>query len=138
MDRALIARAHAIAEESFLAGSGPGGQNANKVATEVQLRVNVYKLRLSPPVFARLRDIAGSKLTAGGDLLITAREHRTQDANRQAARAKLEHLLEEAHRQPKRRAKTRLNRVGKMQRLKSKKARGQVKARRGKPGSADW
>ncbi|MEO0419956.1 MAG: alternative ribosome rescue aminoacyl-tRNA hydrolase ArfB [Pseudomonadota bacterium] len=142
MDKALldrlVSRAHAIAEESFLAGSGPGGQNANKVATEVQLRVNIYQLRLPPPVFARLREVAGSKLTAAGDLLITARQHRTQEANRQAARDKLEEMLEAAHRAPKRRAKTRLNRVGKVQRLKSKKARGQVKANRGKPSRSDW
>jgi len=139
MDDTLIARAHALAEENFVAGSGPGGQNANKVATEVQLRVNAYKLRLPPPVFARLRAIAGSKLTASGDLLIVARSHRTQDANRSEAREKLEDLLEAAHRQPKRRAKTRLNRVGKVKRLKAKKARGEVKAKRGsvKPGS-DW
>ena len=138
MDSDLISRAHALAEESFLAGSGPGGQNANKVATEVQLRVNIYKLRLPPPVFARLRAIAGSKLTAAGDLLITAREHRTQDANRQAARDKLEEMLEEAHRQPKKRAKTRVNRVGKTKRLKAKKARGTVKANRGKVSRSDW
>ena len=138
MDRALLDRAHAIAEESFLAGSGPGGQNANKVATEVQLRVNAYQLRLPPPVFARLREIAGSKLTASGDLLITARQHRTQEANRQAAREKLAEMLEDAHRQPKRRAKTRVNRVGKVQRLKAKKARGAVKANRTKPSRADW
>lgn len=138
MDKDLLDRAHAMAEESFLAGSGPGGQNANKVATEVQLRVNAYQLRLPPPVFARLRDIAGSKLTAAGDLLITARQHRTQDANRQAARAKLDELLEAAHRAPKRRAKTRVNRLGKVQRLKTKKARGQVKANRGKPSRSDW
>ena len=138
MDSELVERAHAIAEESFLAGSGPGGQNANKVATEVQLRVNIYQLRLPPPVFARLREIAGSKLTAAGDLLITARAHRTQEANRQAARAKLEEMLEAAHRQPKRRAKTRVNRVGKVQRLKAKKARGEVKANRGKPSRSDW
>jgi len=139
MDDTLIARAHALAEENFFAGSGPGGQNANKVATEVQLRVNAYKLRLPPPVFARLRAIAGSKLTASGDLLIVARSHRTQDANRSEAREKLEDLLEAAHRQPKRRAKTRLNRVGKVKRLKAKKARGEVKAKRGsvKPGN-DW
>jgi len=138
MDKDLLERAHAIAEESFLAGSGPGGQNANKVATEVQLRVNAYQLRLPPTVFARLREIAGSKLTAAGDLLITARQHRTQEANRQAARAKLEELLEAAHRTPKRRAKSRVNRVGKVQRLKTKKARGQVKANRGKPDRSDW
>ena len=138
MDDTLLDRANALAQESFLAGSGPGGQNANKVATEVQLRVNAYQLRLPPPVFARLRDIAGSKLTASGDLLITARQHRTQEANRQAAREKLAEMLEDAHRQPKRRARTRVNRVGKVQRLKAKKVRGAVKANRGKPSHSDW
>ena len=138
MDEDLLNRAHALAEESFLAGSGPGGQNANKVATEVQLRVNIYALRLPPPVFDRLRSLAGSKLTAAGDLLITARQHRTQEANRQAARAKLEEMLEAAHRAPKKRAKTRVNRVGKTQRLKTKKARGAVKANRGKVSRSDW
>ena len=135
---AIIDRAHALAEESFLAGSGPGGQNANKVATEVQLRVNIYALRLPPPVFARLRELAGSKLTASGDLLITAKTHRTQDANRSEAREKLEALLEDAHRQPKKRAKTRLNRVGKTKRLAGKKARGAIKANRGKVSRSDW
>ena len=138
MDDDLLARAHALADESFLAGSGPGGQNANKVATEVQLRVNIYKLRLPPPVFERLKDLAGSKLTASGDLLITAREYRTQEANRTAARGKLEELLKKAHERPKKRAKSRINRVGKMQRLKAKKARGEVKAKRGKVSRSDW
>ena len=132
MDERLIDRAHALAEESFLAGSGPGGQNANKVATSVQLRVNAYALRLPPEVFRRLRDIAGSKLTNSGDLLIMANAHRTQDANRAEAREKLQELLENAHRQPRRRAKTRLNRVNKRKRLAKKKERGQVKAGRGK------
>ena len=138
MDPALLDRAHALAEETFLAGSGPGGQNANKVATEVQLRVNVYELRLPPTVFARLRTLAGSKLTASGDLLLTARAHRTQEANRQDAREKLAELLTEAHKAPKKRAKSRVNRVGKVQRLKAKKARGAVKANRGKPSRSDW
>lgn len=138
MDEDLLNRAHALAEESFLAGSGPGGQNANKVATEVQLRVNIYALRLSPPVFARLRSLAGSKLTASGELLITARQHRTQEANRVAAREKLAELLTEAHHAPKKRAKSRVNRVGKTQRLKAKKARGTVKANRGKVSRSDW
>ena len=138
MDDDLLARAHSLAEESFLAGSGPGGQNANKVATEVQLRVNLYKLRLPPPVFARLKDLAGSKVTASGNLLITAREHRTQEANRAAARDKLEQMLKKAHERPKKRAKSRINRVGKVQRLKAKKARGEVKANRGKVSRSDW
>lgn len=131
----LIDRALALAEESFLAGSGPGGQNANKVATEVQLRVNVYALGLEPAVFERLRSLAGSKFTASGELLITARKHRTQEANRIEARRKLADLLEAAQRVPAKRARSRLNRVGKVQRLKAKKARGEVKAGRGK---VDW
>jgi ribosome-associated protein len=134
----LAARALRLAAESFLAGSGPGGQNANKVATEVELRVNIYALRLSPPVFARLRTLAGSKLAGNGDLIINSKAHRTQEANRTDARAKLTALLDDAQTEPKRRAKTRLNRVGKTERLKGKKVRGTVKANRGRPSSSDW
>ncbi len=134
----LVSRALRLASESFLAGSGPGGQNANKVATEVELRVNIYALRLAPPVFARLRALAGSKLAGNGDLIVTSKAYRTQEANRQDARAKLAALLEEAQVEPKRRAKTRVNRVGKTERLKVKKARGTVKANRGKPKAGDW
>ncbi|ASJ90031.1 alternative ribosome rescue aminoacyl-tRNA hydrolase ArfB [Porphyrobacter sp. CACIAM 03H1] len=137
-DEPLTARALRLASESFLAGSGPGGQNANKVATEVELRVNIYALRLSPPVFARLRKLAGAKLAGNGDLIVTSKAHRTQEANRQDARAKLAALLEEAQTEPKRRARTRLNRVGKTERLKVKKARGAVKAGRGRPSASDW
>ncbi|MFN2099077.1 alternative ribosome rescue aminoacyl-tRNA hydrolase ArfB [Altererythrobacter sp. MF3-039] len=138
MDPDLLERAHALAEETFLAGSGPGGQNANKVATEVQLRVNAYKLRLPPAVFSRLRTTAGSKMTASGDILISAKEHRSQEANRAEAREKLAELLEEAHRAPKKRAKTRVNRLNKTKRIKTKKARGEVKAKRGKVSRTDW
>lgn len=134
----LVNRALRLAEESFLAGSGPGGQNANKVATEVELRVNIYALRLPPPVFARLRALAGSKLAGNGDLIVTSKAHRTQEANRQDARAKLAALLEEARHEPKKRAKTRVNRVGKTERLKVKKARGAVKVNRGRPRATDW
>jgi ribosome-associated protein len=134
----LALRAIRLASESFLAGSGPGGQNANKVATEVELRVNIYALRLPPPVFARLRKLAGAKLAGNGDLIISSKAHRTQDANRQDARAKLAALIEEAEAEPKRRARTRINRVGKTERLKVKKARGAVKANRGKPRAGDW
>ena len=134
----LTSRALRLASESFLAGSGPGGQNANKVATEVELRVNIYALRLSPPVFARLRKLAGAKLAGNGDLIVTSKAHRTQDANRQDARDKLAALIEAALVEPKRRAKTRVNRVGKTERLKVKKVRGAVKANRGKPSASDW
>ncbi|MDT0576719.1 alternative ribosome rescue aminoacyl-tRNA hydrolase ArfB [Croceicoccus sp. F390] len=131
-DDTLLDRAHALAQERFIAASGPGGQNVNKVATAVQLRVNIYALRLPPPVFARLKTLAGSRLTQGGELLIDARRHRTQEANRADARARLSALLEEAQTLPRRRAKTRVNRIGKVQRIKGKKERGVIKAARGR------
>ena len=125
-------RALALAEESFIAASGPGGQNVNKVATAVQLRLDVYALRLSPPVFHRLKALAGSRMNAKGEIVIAARRHRTQEANRMDARERLTELSEQALKEPKKRAKTRLNRVGKLKRLQGKKKRGEVKANRGK------
>jgi len=130
-----VQRALDLAEESFIAASGPGGQNVNKVATAVQLRLDVFALRLPPPVFQRLKELAGSRMTAKGEIVLTARKFRTQEANREDARARLAALIEQAQVEPKKRAKTRVNRVGKEQRLKSKKARGTVKANRGK---VDW
>ena len=128
----IVARALDLAEESFIAASGPGGQNVNKVATAVQLRLDVFALRLEPSVFQRLKALAGSRMTAKGEIVLTARRFRTQEANREDARARLAALVEQAQAEPKKRAKSRVNRVGKEQRLKSKKARGAVKAGRGK------
>ena len=128
----VIARAMAQLEESFITSSGPGGQNVNKVATAVQLRLNVFGLRLEPLVFQRLKSLAGSKLTASGEIVLTARKFRTQEANRADGRERLLELLAEAQNLPVKRAKSRLNRVGKEQRLQGKKLRGTVKAGRGK------
>ena len=127
-----IARALTLVSESFITASGPGGQNVNKVASAVQLRLDVYALRLPVPVFQRLRQLAGSRMTARGELLINAQRFRTQDANRQDARERLGELLREAFALPEARAKSRLNRVGKTARLEGKKKRGAVKAGRGK------
>ena len=131
----LTVRALSLAEESFIAASGPGGQNVNKVATAVQLRLDVFALRLERAVFHRLKKLAGSRMTAKGEIVMAARRFRTQEANREDARARLAALVEQALVEPKRRAKTRVNRVGKEQRIKSKKARGTVKANRGR---VDW
>ena len=128
----VVARALAGLSESFITATGPGGQNVNKVATAVQLRIDVFALRLDPQVYMRLRLLAGSKLTSGGEIVLTARRFRTQDANRSDARARLLALLAEAHDLPQKRAKTRLNRIGKVERLAGKKIRGAVKAGRGK------
>lgn len=128
-------RALEIAEEKFIASSGPGGQNVNKVATSVQLRVDVFQIGLPPEAFERLKDIAGSKLTKNGEIVFTANECRTQEQNREAARERLVALLHEALNPPRKRKKSRVNRVGKVKRLKAKKVRGDVKAKRGK---VDW
>jgi len=119
-------------EEKFLAATGPGGQNVNKVATAVQLRLDVYALRLSPPVFARLRELAGSRMTADGALMVTARRFRTQEANRADARERLAELVARARDLPARRVKTRPSKAAKAKRLESKSARGAVKRGRGR------
>jgi len=128
----LVARALELIEESFIASAGPGGQNVNKVATAVQVRLDVFALRLSPPVFLRVKDLAGSKLTARGEIVLTARSYRTQEQNRADARTRIGDLLREACDLPQKRAKTRLNRIGKEKRLQGKKLRGSIKAGRGK------
>lgn len=119
--------------ESFLAASGPGGQNVNKVATAVQMRVNIYAMRLPPFAFRKLRILAGRKMTSGGELVITVRDHRTREANRTEARKRVEDMLVEAHQRDARRIKTKPSRAAKARRVDSKKKKSGVKKMRGKP-----
>ena len=86
--------------------SGPGGQNVNKVATACQLRCDVFALGLAPDVYRRLKTLAGSRMTEAGEIVITARQYRTQEANRDAARARLAELIDKAHVRPVKRVKT--------------------------------
>ena len=121
-----------LLEETFLASTGPGGQNVNKVATACQLRVDVYALGLQPYAFRQLKILAGSKMTLSGELIITARSHRTREANRQDARARVIQLIDRAHiRQPKRVA-TKPSKAAKARRVDAKKGRSTVKKNRGK------
>ena len=118
--------------EKFLAATGPGGQNVNKVATACQLRVDVYRLGLEPHVFQRLKVIAGSKMTLGGELVITARRFRSQEANREDARLRLAKMIAEAHIVQAKRRPTKPSRAAKARRVDTKKGRAVVKAGRGK------
>jgi ribosome-associated protein len=120
-------------ELTFIRSSGPGGQNVNKVASAVQLRFDVAGTRvISDAVKARLRRLAGSRLTEDGSLLIVARESRSQEQNRRAAFERLENLIARALVEPKRRVATRPTRASKERRLASKRAAKQQKSRRGR------
>ena len=121
--------------EEFIRASGPGGQHVNKASTAVQLRFNVdASPGLSSEVKARLKALAGQRLTGEGDIIITSRESRSREQNRQEALDKLVELIEKAAQRPKARRKTKPTKGSKERRLKEKAVRGAVKKMRTKKG----
>ena len=112
---------------------GAGGQHVNKVSTAVQLRVHLGRTRLPEPVKARLRKLAGTRLTTTDEILIFADRHRSQARNKDAATERFRELLGQARKVAKRRVATRPSRAQKRARLDGKKRQGQTKKLRGKP-----
>lgn len=117
--------------ESFIRASGPGGQNVNKVASAVQLRLSLGDVTgLTPEIERRLVRLAGRRLTDDGVLVITARRFRTQERNRQDARERLVALFRRAAAPPPPRRPTRPTAAAKERRLAAKSHRASTKQQR--------
>jgi len=119
--------------ERFIRASGPGGQNVNKVASAVQLRLDLAAAGLPDEVHARLVRLAGKRLSQAGELVVTAQRFRTQERNRAAALATLIALIRRAEVPPVKRVPTRPSAAARRRRLEDKVHRSRIKQRRADP-----
>jgi len=116
--------------ERFVRATGPGGQNVNKDATAVDLRIDIGRSSLPSDVKERLTALAGRHVTTDGVLVVVSRAHRSQAQNREAAHARLVALLKRAAKPPKKRKATKPSPARRQERLVSKHRQSAVKRSR--------
>jgi ribosome-associated protein len=122
---------HSAAEASFSRSGGPGGQNVNKVNTKVTLRVRLDDISgLNDAEKERLRETLAARVTGDGELVIAAGEERSQHTNLQRAYSRMESVIANAARLPRRRRPTKPSRAAREERLGSKRRVGLKKAAR--------
>lgn len=114
-------------KEHFIRAGGPGGQHVNKASTAVQLRFDVDASSLPAQIKKRLAQQAKSRINEHGVLVIRAQSHRSQESNREEARARLVQIIRNASRRPKARKKTKPTRAARERRLREKKHRSAMK-----------
>ena len=114
----------------FLRASGPGGQHVNKVSTAVECRLHLERAGIAGAFRRRLERLAGSRLTAAGEIVVFADAHRIQSRNRADALNRLAALIEQARQPPKPRIPTRPTAASRLRRLAEKKQRGERKRSR--------
>ena len=132
-----IARGARVPEDAlsikFVRASGPGGQHVNKVATAVELRLDLVRANLPQGLRARLQRAAGRRLNAAGEIVIFAQNRRSQARNREEALARLRELVTHASRAPARRIPTKPSRAASERRREAKRRRSSIKQARRRP-----